>query len=138
VDLMADIRKTVTSYFFRAQFGQQPQPRRVAPQRLAYSGPEETPSHEVGAGGARPAAAAQRARAAAARVDELGVSTRAAAEGIVPGAPSAAAPDPSRLATNRGGEEKKPEPVTVDAEPGRNDPCPCGSGKKYKKCHGRG
>ena len=22
------------------------------------------------------------------------------------------------------------------AEPGRNDPCPCGSGKKYKKCHG--
>jgi len=21
-------------------------------------------------------------------------------------------------------------------EPGRNDPCPCGSGKKYKKCHG--
>jgi uncharacterized protein len=24
----------------------------------------------------------------------------------------------------------------VDAEPGRNDPCWCGSGKKYKKCHG--
>jgi hypothetical protein len=22
------------------------------------------------------------------------------------------------------------------SEPGRNDPCPCGSGKKYKKCHG--
>jgi preprotein translocase subunit SecA len=22
-------------------------------------------------------------------------------------------------------------------EPGRNDPCPCGSGKKYKKCHGK-
>jgi uncharacterized protein len=31
-------------------------------------------------------------------------------------------------------------PVTatrrVDPSPGRNDPCPCGSGKKYKKCHG--
>jgi len=26
------------------------------------------------------------------------------------------------------------EPITVDKEPGRNDPCPCGSGKKYKKC----
>jgi hypothetical protein len=25
---------------------------------------------------------------------------------------------------------------TDDAEPGRNDPCWCGSGKKYKKCHG--
>jgi preprotein translocase subunit SecA len=28
------------------------------------------------------------------------------------------------------------EPVHVDKEPGRNDPCPCGSGKKYKKCCG--
>lgn len=26
------------------------------------------------------------------------------------------------------------EPVTVDAKVGRNDPCPCGSGKKHKKC----
>ena len=30
-----------------------------------------------------------------------------------------------------------PEPVVAKAPPvGRNDPCPCGSGKKYKKCHG--
>ena len=31
-----------------------------------------------------------------------------------------------------------PRPATrrVEAAPGRNDPCPCGSGKKYKKCHG--
>ena len=31
-----------------------------------------------------------------------------------------------------------PRGVTVrrESEPGRNDPCPCGSGKKYKKCHG--
>jgi len=28
-------------------------------------------------------------------------------------------------------------PITVEKEPGRNDPCPCGSGKKYKQCHGR-
>ncbi|MCJ0766049.1 YecA family protein [Variovorax terrae] len=28
------------------------------------------------------------------------------------------------------------ETVRRAAEPGRNDPCPCGSGKKYKKCHG--
>ncbi|WP_295852114.1 UPF0149 family protein [uncultured Xylophilus sp.] len=27
-------------------------------------------------------------------------------------------------------------PLRKEAEPGRNDPCPCGSGKKYKKCHG--
>jgi uncharacterized protein len=28
------------------------------------------------------------------------------------------------------------DPIRKPAEPGRNDPCPCGSGKKYKKCHG--
>jgi uncharacterized protein len=27
-------------------------------------------------------------------------------------------------------------PRRVEAAPGRNDPCPCGSGRKYKKCHG--
>ncbi|MGB5611463.1 MAG: SEC-C metal-binding domain-containing protein, partial [Sedimenticolaceae bacterium] len=33
-------------------------------------------------------------------------------------------------------EEKKPF-VRPDRKVGRNDPCPCGSGKKYKHCHGR-
>ncbi|HYE55338.1 MAG TPA: preprotein translocase subunit SecA [Chitinophagaceae bacterium] len=32
----------------------------------------------------------------------------------------------------------KQEPVKVGPKIGRNDPCPCGSGKKYKHCHGRG
>ena len=27
--------------------------------------------------------------------------------------------------------------VLAAAKPGRNDPCPCGSGQKYKRCHGR-
>ncbi|NNF02910.1 MAG: preprotein translocase subunit SecA [Rhodothermales bacterium] len=31
----------------------------------------------------------------------------------------------------------KQEPVSVGEKVGRNDPCPCGSGKKYKHCHGR-
>ncbi len=30
----------------------------------------------------------------------------------------------------------KVEPLQADKAPGRNDPCPCGSGKKYKKCCG--
>ncbi len=33
--------------------------------------------------------------------------------------------------------ERRPEPVRVEKKVGRNDPCPCGSGKKYKSCHGR-
>lgn len=32
---------------------------------------------------------------------------------------------------------KKPEPIRVGEKIGRNDPCPCGSGKKYKQCHGK-
>jgi preprotein translocase subunit SecA len=37
------------------------------------------------------------------------------------------------------GEEpvRKPEPIRVGEKIGRNDPCPCGSGKKYKNCHGK-
>jgi preprotein translocase subunit SecA len=35
-------------------------------------------------------------------------------------------------------ETLKQEPVRVGPKVGRNDPCPCGSGKKYKNCHGRG
>jgi len=34
-------------------------------------------------------------------------------------------------------EKKKPQPVKVEKQIGRNEPCPCGSGKKYKHCHGR-
>ena len=34
-------------------------------------------------------------------------------------------------------ENARPEPVHVDKKPRPNDPCPCGSGKKYKQCHGR-
>ena len=31
---------------------------------------------------------------------------------------------------------EKVKPIEVKAAPGRNDPCPCGSGKKYKRCCG--
>ena len=31
----------------------------------------------------------------------------------------------------------KTEPLKADPKIGRNDPCPCGSGKKYKSCHGK-
>jgi preprotein translocase subunit SecA len=33
---------------------------------------------------------------------------------------------------------RKQQPIVADKLPGRNDPCPCGSGKKFKNCHGRG
>ena len=44
--------------------------------------------------------------------------------------------DPSQLSTN--GEQRSRMPVRVEKQVGRNDPCPCGSGLKYKNCHGKG
>jgi preprotein translocase subunit SecA len=35
-------------------------------------------------------------------------------------------------------EQQKTQPIRVEKKVGRNDPCPCGSGKKYKSCHGIG
>ncbi len=61
--------------------------------------------------------------------------------------PTAQTPEPLRQTSSGGGVEvtvrKKGEGSTsgtsVSSVPkvGRNEPCPCGSGKKYKKCHGR-
>lgn len=52
--------------------------------------------------------------------------------------------DMSKYQTTRtdemGGSDKKQqkiEPVRVEKKVGRNEPCPCGSGKKYKQCHGK-
>ena len=42
--------------------------------------------------------------------------------------------DPTKQDTR---EQQKPEPIRVEKKVGRNDPCPCGSGKKYKNCHGK-
>jgi len=53
-------------------------------------------------------------------------------------------PDMSQMQTSRtdlvtnGGDQKSRMPVHVEKQVGRNDPCPCGSGKKFKNCHGKG
>ena len=52
-------------------------------------------------------------------------------------------PDMSQMNTSRtdlvtnSGEPKSKMPVHVEKQVGRNDPCPCGSGKKFKNCHGK-
>ena len=51
--------------------------------------------------------------------------------------------DMSRMQTSRpdlqgnSSEPKSNQPVHIEKKVGRNDPCPCGSGKKYKNCHGK-
>ena len=46
------------------------------------------------------------------------------------------APDPAQLVTNSSDGTSRPT-VKSNKTPGRNDPCPCGSGKKYKNCCGK-
>lgn len=46
-------------------------------------------------------------------------------------------PGMERAAQQDTREEQKPEPYVAPKRVGRNDPCPCGSGKKYKQCHGK-
>jgi preprotein translocase subunit SecA len=59
-------------------------------------------------------------------------------EGAASAAPPSLAAHPQpKLTLNRGEEPTAPKTVhRSDEKVGRNDPCPCGSGKKYKKCHG--
>ena len=65
-------------------------------------------------------------------------------EGAAPQAPAPSRrPDMSQMNTSRtdlvtnSGEPKSRMPVHVEKQVGRNDPCPCGSGKKFKNCHGK-
>ena len=67
----------------------------------------------------------QRRRQAVGRAMESKQSTTNI--GLIPGARPQTAPYSAG----------KVQPVKVDEKVGRNDPCPCGSGKKYKQCHGR-
>jgi preprotein translocase subunit SecA len=44
---------------------------------------------------------------------------------------------PQQQGTPQQAEKPKPQPIRVEKKVGRNDLCPCGSGKKYKQCHGK-
>jgi preprotein translocase subunit SecA len=141
VGLMADLRKTVAQYLFRAQIGPPPPPPRRPPQRLVYTGPTDAPGGDIAARAALAPRAPALEETAAAAVDEFGMARRTRSqERVAPvgiAGAVASGPDPRTLTTNRDEEKALKTPVSVVKEAGRNDPCPCGSGKKYKKCHGK-
>lgn len=59
-------------------------------------------------------------------------------EGDSASASAFATPNPKRPSNNPQNAAARPtQPIRVEEKVGRNDPCPCGSGKKYKHCHGR-
>jgi preprotein translocase subunit SecA len=76
-------------------------------------------------------AAQQAARTQAAAAPQAAVETRPA---TAPQPVAAAAQGQARVPTLAGFDESDP---ATWGNPGRNDPCPCGSGEKFKHCHGR-
>jgi preprotein translocase subunit SecA len=115
VDLMADLRGTFTEQFLKVQVSAAPPPPPLAPPPRTFSGPA-LPGERAAAGAA---------------ADGLFMDEPALPSPV--GARSAARAVGGGVAGGFGGSSTGP-----GAYPrvGRNEPCPCGSGKKYKKCHG--
>jgi preprotein translocase subunit SecA len=110
--MMATIEEDFVRYVTHLQVVTEEAPRPVAT-NLRYSAPEDPVQ---GAQGLTAALAAPAPEA------------QAAAAPVLTAEPEAVDPyDPDVVN----------EPVRVDKTPGRNEPCFCGSGKKYKLCHGR-
>jgi preprotein translocase subunit SecA len=130
VELMTDIRKAVASLTFRSQLAVQ-QPRPAMPRRLVLSGPGDGGAPRPQPAGRVPAAPAPSAGPDALAAAFAGSRPVAAAGGMQP-------TDVRRLSTNRDEAPHVARPVRAEAKVGRNDPCPCGSGRKYKKCCGAG
>ena len=128
VSLMEDIRRTVTQQFFRVRLEQRPSPGVQPAGRMQYAA--------AGAGRAAAGAGQGQPVAAKASVDSFGMAAGTRRETTTAASGAAMASPVGRLATNRGREEPR-RPVVTERTPGRNDPCPCGSGRKYKKCCGR-
>lgn len=127
VDLMKDLRKSVSTLSFRAQLAV-PQPRPQPPRRLTLTGPSETPD-------TRPSTALPPPEP---QQDDAISAAMTGARRVSPQQPKT--PARQQVTTNRPpeGPAAAAQPASSEKTVGRNDPCPCGSGRKYKKCHGVG
>ncbi|MGD8494653.1 MAG: preprotein translocase subunit SecA [Gemmatimonadales bacterium] len=122
VDLMGDLRRTLANRLFRAQIEQRPRAMRA--QRVTgLSGPSDTPPTGVGGGEASTGGDGSGGKRSAARPEM-------SPTGIAATARETESAGAVGTVTEPGGPGSEFEDV------GRNDPCPCGSGKKFKKCHG--
>src|SRR2546425_1046032 len=118
-DMMARIDNETIRYLFHIQMQQREQPPEA---RQPRPEPPRTP----------PQSAAAAAASAAARVNEPQQLPAVARE-----IERRQQRQQRDLQYQTGpAQAEAPKPVRVGAKVGRNDPCPCGSGKKYKKCHG--
>jgi preprotein translocase subunit SecA len=129
VDLMRDLQLSVARFFYRAQLTPATPP---PPLETEFFGtPNRVEEDEAAAEPAEPAPAAGPPNRTAGPGRRSGV-------GVNPFTAVPPAPRQAETVTNRA-EPRAPQPAAAAAagEVGRNDPCPCGSGKKYKNCHGK-
>jgi preprotein translocase subunit SecA len=112
--MMGQIQDTFVAYVSHLQVAVEDAPRQPATKALQYSAPDES---VIGAAAMRATAASMTAED---RVGDLDAAFDGAVDAEMGGV------DP----------EVVQQPVRVDKTPGRNEPCFCGSGKKYKLCHG--
>ncbi len=120
-DMMARIDNETVRYLFHVQIQQEAQPAQArAPQ------PEPPRQHPPTAIAAAASAAARAEEAAPQRLPDFARALEKRQER-----------QQRDLQYQTGaGQAEAPKPVRAGAKVGRNEPCPCGSGKKYKKCHG--
>jgi preprotein translocase subunit SecA len=140
-ELTRSIREETVRTLFRASLVLEPMPSRPRPGAgagIRVSGPGMEAGGAPGA--ARPPLAAPRPRGAARQESHAEVTafgTLVPPGGSAARGPGGAASGTAGAAPGADPAASKRAPVTTqEPKVGRNDPCPCGSGKKYKKCHG--
>ncbi|MGA2095893.1 MAG: preprotein translocase subunit SecA [Candidatus Acidiferrum sp.] len=141
-DMMARIDNETIRYLFHIQVQQSEQPPQGGPGTPAPTGQPGSPQ---GAGPSRPSQPPQAVRPRASGAAAVASAAARASEDPAPQRLPAFAREMERKQERQQKElqyqtgpaqAEAPKPVRAGAKVGRNDPCPCGSGKKYKKCHG--
>jgi preprotein translocase subunit SecA len=123
-DMMARIDNETIRYLFHVQIQQGPPPQQQA--QPPKPQPVRQPAPPVPSAAAAVASAAARAEEAPQRLPDFARALERKHE-----------KQQKDLQYQTGAAQAEaPKPVKAGAKVGRNDPCPCGSGKKYKKCHG--
>ena len=120
-DMVNQMNNRIAAILMRAQIPE------MQPQNVREAAPE-------------PTSASQQRRYTASKAD-INSATRAANRRRANAAPDLHDPNQAAAAahdTRETAQQRNRIPIVKDKMPGRNDPCPCGSGKKFKNCHGRG
>ena len=137
-EMKGNIRLQVAKLLFRVQVQTEaPVPQQRAPQPVNYEAPASSDGGSVsstyaGASGGAVSSSLSNGRSNGASNGQARIQSRPT---------GASNPFQQRGSQPRGsqpqGTAQKTLPLQADVKVGRNDPCPCGSGKKFKHCHGR-